>query len=64
MNSSVRPNLADLFREVADELEKEGRPLTVPPDLDDEAVDRLFWERVTARLAREEQPQQGTSGAA
>lgn len=47
----VEKNMAQIFREVADEMEAEGQPVPVPPDHEDDERDAEFWVRVDRKLS-------------
>lgn len=48
-NAHSGSRAAEIFAEVADEFARTGRRLPLPPDLDDEELDRAFWTEVDRR---------------
>jgi hypothetical protein len=53
MQKSYAKELAEAMDQVREELASENRPLTVPPDRDEDDLDCEFWDRVRSRLTRE-----------
>jgi len=50
MSDGSPRGLANLLQEVADEMIADGLSPPVPPDRDDETIDRELWRRVGIRL--------------